>query len=46
MIGLASSYGKDVIPRISGKYGIQPISDIIEIIVIFIFIEYRIIKHL
>lgn len=46
MIGLASSYGKDVIPRIAGKYGIQPISDIIEIIVIFIFIEYRIIKHL
>lgn len=35
MIGLASSYGKDVIPRIAGKYGIQPISDIIEIIVNF-----------
>lgn len=33
VMGLSSSYGKDVIPRLGGKYGVQPISDIIEIVV-------------
>ena len=33
VIGLNSSYGKDVIPRIAGQYGVQPITDIIDIVV-------------
>lgn len=33
MIGLSSSYGKDVIPRIAGKNLAQPISDITDIVV-------------
>lgn len=34
VIGLSSSLGKDVIPRISGYFASQPISDITEIIVL------------
>jgi hypothetical protein len=29
VVGLSSSYGKDVIPRVAGYYSSQPISDII-----------------
>ena len=32
-LGLTSSYGRDVIPRLAGKYNSQPISDITQIIV-------------
>ena len=28
----SSSYGKDVIPRIAGKFSSQPITDVIEVI--------------
>lgn len=31
VVGLTTSYGKDVIPRLASKYDSQPISDIIEI---------------
>ena len=31
IVGLGSSFGKDVIPRIAGKYVSQPITDIIEV---------------
>ena len=34
VVGLSSSLGKDVIPRISGYFAAQPISDITEVIVI------------
>lgn len=33
VIGLASSFGKDVIPRVAGKHGAQAISDITEFVV-------------
>lgn len=33
IVGLSSSLGKDVIPRISGYFASQPISDITEVIV-------------
>jgi electron transfer flavoprotein alpha subunit len=33
VMALSSSFGKDTIPRIAGKYEVQPIGDIIEIIV-------------
>lgn len=33
IVGLSSSLGKDVIPRISGYFSSQPISDITEVIV-------------
>lgn len=32
IVGLSSSLGKDVIPRISGYFSSQPISDITEVI--------------
>lgn len=31
IVGLGSSFGKDVIPRIAGKYVSQPITDVIEV---------------
>ncbi len=31
-MGLGSSIGKDIIPRVAGKYASQPITDIIEIV--------------
>lgn len=33
VIGLSSSYGRDIIPRLAGKYDSQPVSDITQIIV-------------
>lgn len=30
IVGLGSSFGKDVIPRIAGKYVSQPITDVLE----------------
>lgn len=33
VVGVSSSLGKDVIPRISGYFAAQPISDITEIVV-------------
>lgn len=34
VVGLSSSYGKDIVPRLAGKYGVQPITEVIEIVVI------------
>jgi len=34
VVGLSSSLGKDVIPRVAGYFTAQPISDIIEVAVI------------
>ena len=31
VVGLSSSFGKDVIPRIAAKFDSQPISDVIEV---------------
>jgi electron transfer flavoprotein alpha subunit len=31
IVGLGSSFGKDVIPRLAGKYVSQPITDIVEV---------------
>jgi hypothetical protein len=31
IVGLGSSFGKDVIPRIAGKYVSQPITDVLEV---------------
>ena len=39
IVGLSSSLGKDVIPRISGYFSSQPISDITEIIVILFIVR-------
>jgi electron transfer flavoprotein alpha subunit len=32
IVGLSTSLGKDLIPRIAGKYVSQPITDVIEIV--------------
>lgn len=34
LIGLSSSIGKDVVPRVAGYYEAQPISDVIEVVVL------------
>lgn len=36
VVGLASSFGKDTIPRIAGKYDAQPIGDVTDIVVLFL----------
>lgn len=33
VIALSSSYGKDIIPRLAGKYGANPISEVVQVIV-------------
>ena len=33
MIGLSSSIGKDIVPRVAGYFDAQPISDVIEVVV-------------
>lgn len=33
MVGLSSSIGKDIVPRVAGYFSAQPISDIVEIAV-------------
>lgn len=35
VVGINSTFGKDIVPRIAGHYLAQPITDIIEIIVNF-----------
>jgi electron transfer flavoprotein alpha subunit len=35
VVGLSSSIGKDVIPRVAGYFAAQPIGDITEVVVIF-----------
>ena len=35
VIALNSSFGKDLIPRVAGKHQTKPITDIIDIVVIF-----------
>lgn len=33
VIGLSSSIGKDIIPRVAGSFAAQPIGDITEVVV-------------
>ena len=33
LIGLSSSIGKDIVPRVAGYFDAQPISDVIEVVV-------------
>jgi hypothetical protein len=35
IVGLSSSLGKDIIPRIAGFFASQPISDVIEVVVFY-----------
>jgi electron transfer flavoprotein alpha subunit len=37
VIGLSSSIGKDVIPRVAGYFAAQPIGDITDVVVAFCF---------
>jgi hypothetical protein len=36
---LGSSFGKDLIPRLAGYYKAQPITDIIEVVVIILLLK-------
>lgn len=44
VVGLTTSIGKDIIPRVAGSYSSQPISDIIEITVFYV--QHRVRIHM